>query len=74
MADETTDVETTNEDPPVEPIAEPVDVPSLVGSGVPMVTVKANAGCMGLAYGEIATFAKTPELEALIANGNLSEI
>ena len=55
-----------------EPVT--VETPSLVGSGAKMVTVKANAGCMGLAYDQQATFPETAELTANISNGNLSVI
>jgi hypothetical protein len=43
--------------------------PSLVGSGAPMVTLRANAGCLGLSAGEVATFAESEETKALVANG-----
>jgi len=46
---------------------------SLVGSGTPQIRVRANAGCIGLRAGEIATFHRdAPEVEANLANGNLS--
>jgi len=45
----------------------------LVGSGTPQVRVRANAGCVGLRAGQVATFHRdAPELEANLANGNLS--
>ena len=49
------------------------ELDSLVGSGTPQVRVRANAGCVGLRAGQIATFHRdAPELEANLANGNLS--
>lgn len=50
------------------------EAPALVGSGAPMVQVRANAGVLGLSAGQIGNFARLPEVEANIDNGNLSVV
>ncbi len=50
------------------------NVAALVGSGAPMITVKANVGCLGLSAGDEATFVQTEEVRLNIQNENLSVV
>lgn len=50
------------------PEAEPE---TLVGSGAPMLKVRAKAGVLGLAAGQETTMADTEEVRANVATGNL---
>jgi len=50
------------------------DVATLVGSGAPFITVKANMNIMGLQTGEIGTFIQTEEIRLLAQSGFVSVV
>lgn len=45
------------------------DLPSLVGSGAPMVTIRANARVFGLAEGATGSFVQTEDIRLAAKNG-----
>lgn len=45
------------------------DLPSLVGAGAPMVTIKANARVFGLEEGAKGSFIKTEDIRLAAQNG-----
>jgi hypothetical protein len=50
------------------------DIPTLIGSGAPMITIQANMNIMGLQTGEVGTFLQTEELRLLAQQGNVSVV
>lgn len=50
------------------------DIPSLIGSGAPMITIRANTNIQGLAVGEVGTFIQSEEIRLQVQQGLASVV
>lgn len=50
------------------------DIPSLIGSGAPMITIRANTNIQGLAVGEVGTFIQNEEIRLQVQQGLASVV